>query len=323
MNRPSRIAVGASNAAASQRSSSRSRVATPRRETPANARWLTRSLTAIARSSAPRRGGCSALEQGAACRCASHVDLLQLARSPLHRLFRRHALDGLSVHVDDNVLAERFGCFAVRRTSVTGELRAAGHRAERRHDRVLVPDGVVFPRGGGADRITSLGIEPLLIDRLGMDPGQELLGGVLLLAVAHQHIGVRELIGEFSRRPLRQGAVQNVLVQRLPFFVLIFVGSALGDQIDGSTILRRRDRPGKERAVIARVIPGQAAFVATILPESDPEFNGLDCFLAIESDFAALVDFPAAVCPKKGIPEARRIAEAVPQRLSYRLAFSL
>jgi len=50
-----RHSVGSSKAAASQRSSSRSRVIAPRCGARANARWLTTSLTAIARLLGARR----------------------------------------------------------------------------------------------------------------------------------------------------------------------------------------------------------------------------------------------------------------------------
>src|SRR5215207_6219453 len=46
------------------------------------------------------------------------VDALQLTRGPLHRCFRRAALDRLGVHVGDDVLGERLGGLAVRRAGM-------------------------------------------------------------------------------------------------------------------------------------------------------------------------------------------------------------
>src|SRR5438093_1318312 len=51
-------------------------------------------------------------------RSLRRVDLLQLTRRPLHGVLRAHALDRLREHVDDDVLAQRFGRLAPRRPRV-------------------------------------------------------------------------------------------------------------------------------------------------------------------------------------------------------------
>src|SRR5215469_17613426 len=88
-------------------------------------------------------------------------------------------------------------------------LRAAG-LAEQRHDRIVFPDRIVLPHGGRTDRIALLRIEPSLVDRLGGDPRKEIPGGLLLLGIAHQHVGHRQLIRELAGRTFRQCAVQDI-----------------------------------------------------------------------------------------------------------------
>ena len=51
-------------------------------------------------------------------RSLRRVDLLQLTRRPLHGVLRAHALDRLREHVDNDVLAQRFGRLAPRRPRV-------------------------------------------------------------------------------------------------------------------------------------------------------------------------------------------------------------
>src|SRR5262249_12221598 len=132
------------------------------------------------------------------------------------------------------------------------------------------------------------------------------------------------LIGKSAGGALRQHSVQNVLPDRCAFFSLVFIGLALSQQIYGGAIQRGGDRTGKEGAVVARVVPCKAAFVAAILPERDRVLDRFDGGLAVKHHLlASLVDLRAAKRPQKGIPKGRWIAEAVTERLAERLALGL
>src|SRR6202035_376624 len=87
---------------------------------------------------------------------------------------------------------------------------------------------------------------------------------------------------------------------------------------------RRRNRPREERPVVARVVPGKAAFVEAVLPEADRVFDRFERRLAVEDHgLAVLLDLHAAERPEERIPERRRIAEAVAERLAERMAVGL
>src|SRR5262245_38538870 len=60
----------------------------------------------------------------------SLVDFLELGLGPLHRVLRLRALDGLRVHVDDDVLRVRLGGLRGRRAGMPERARQAGRLPE-------------------------------------------------------------------------------------------------------------------------------------------------------------------------------------------------
>src|SRR5262249_32999386 len=116
----------------------------------------------------------------------------------------------------------------------------------------------------------------------------------------------------------------DVLEQRLALVVLGLVLMALRDAVDRCAVQRSADLAGEERAVVVRVVPRQPALVARVLPEGLDELDRLEGALRVDRDLLArLVDLGAAEVPQERIAEGRRIAEAVPERLSDWLALGL
>src|SRR5262249_56128636 len=77
-------------------------------------------------------------------------------------------------------------------------------------------------------------------------------------------------------------------------------------------------------AVVARIVPGEAALIERVLPEADHEFHGFDRLLAVEHHGLAVgFDFPAAPRPQIRIGKRRRVAEGVTERLPDRPAHRL
>src|SRR5205823_4843965 len=149
------------------------------------------------------------------------------------------------------------------------------------------------------------------------------LGRLLLLGIAHQHVGHWQLIAELPGRALGQRAVQDVLPEWAALVGLIVIGLALGFEINRGAVQCRRDRAGKEGAIVAGIVPSKPAFVAAFLPEGGPKFDRLERLLAVERYLAVFLDLLAAPRPQIGIEEGRRIAEAMAHGLADRLAFGL
>src|SRR5262249_28978232 len=141
--------------------------------------------------------------------------------------------------VDNDVLAQYLAGFAIGRTGVAWELSGAAGFLERQHDRILLPQRILFPNRGWTDRIALLRIKPGLVDRFGGNPAKEILGRLLLLGIAHQHVGHWQMIRELPRGTLGQFAMQDVLPNRTALLALVFVGLTLGQQIDRGAIERR------------------------------------------------------------------------------------
>src|SRR5262249_25523795 len=80
----------------------------------------------------------------------SDVDLPQFAGRPFYGFFCRHALHCFGVHVDDHVLAQHLAGFAIGRTGIAWELSRAAGFLERQHDRILLPQRILFPNRGRA-----------------------------------------------------------------------------------------------------------------------------------------------------------------------------
>src|SRR5205814_772630 len=100
-----------------------------------------------------------------------------------------------------------------------------------------------------------------------VQPREEVLRELLVLAVLHDRV---RLVQEQQIRAGgtgRERRVVDVLPQRLALLVLDLVLLALGDDVDGGPVERRRELPGMEGAVVVRVVPGEAALVAALLPE--------------------------------------------------------
>src|SRR5205085_6604092 len=133
---------------------------------------------------------------------------------------------------------------------------------------------------------------------------------------------IQRSLARGTRRQRR--GVLDVLPERLALLVLDLVLLPLGDDVDRGTVERRRDFPGMERAVVVRVVPRQAAFVASVSPERLHELHRLERALAVEHDLlTAGVGLGAAVAPEKRVAKGRRITEAVTERLADGLALGL
>src|SRR2546427_574858 len=188
----------------------------------------------------------------------------------------------------------------------------------------LAPHGLVLPLLGRADRITLLRGEPLAVVLRLVQPAQEVLGQLLILAVLHDRV---RLVEEEQVRPSgagRERRVIDVLEQRLALVVLDLVLLTLGDDVDRRAVQRRADLAGVERAVVVGVVPGQAALVAAFLPERLHELHRLEGALAIDGDLlAGLVGLGPAERPEHRVREGRSVAEGVAQRLAVRLALLL
>src|SRR5258707_12753087 len=106
-----------------------------------------------------------ALDQG------SGVDLGEFAMRPFDGFFRRHALDRLRVHVDNDILGHRFGRGAAGGTGMTGIARRdLPDRLERQHDRIGFPHRILLPILGWAGAKALLRCAPFSEDRLRAAP---------------------------------------------------------------------------------------------------------------------------------------------------------
>src|SRR5262249_48659401 len=194
MNMPSSTMVGTSSTNASQRSSSSKRC---RRGGGASRSVV--SETALIAMFDPRRPEDSpAPRKMGRGRITSDVDLLELSFCPLHGILGGHALDGLCVHINDNVLGHDLGCLARRGPLVASEAPCARCLLVGQHDRVVAPQLVLFPIRGRADREALLGDEPFVVDVLGVNPAKEFLRRILILRITHQEVRERDVITELS-----------------------------------------------------------------------------------------------------------------------------
>src|SRR5262249_7393476 len=100
----------------------------------------------------------------------TRVDLDELPMGPLHRILGSHALDRLSIHVDDDVLGDDLGCVAVRRSGVANQTAGAWQIPEWTQHRVDIPHRILLPSHCGAAGIALLRGKPFLEDRFRVDP---------------------------------------------------------------------------------------------------------------------------------------------------------
>src|SRR5437868_13354900 len=231
----------------------------------AGARWAARmpatpvSLMNVRRSIEPPPVGSGPL---------SLVDFLELTLGPLHGVLGRHALHALGVHVGDDVLGEGLRGLRGGRPTVAAPPCVAGRRAEHLQRLVeLAPHRVVLPLFGGADRLALLRGEPLAVVLRLVQPGQEILRELRILAVLHHGVRLVQEQQVAAGGPARQRCVVDVLPERLALVVLDLVLLSLGDDVDGGAVERGRELAGVEGAVGVGVRPCQAACVGALLPE--------------------------------------------------------
>src|SRR5262249_2968008 len=157
------------------------------------------------------------------------------------------------------------------------------------------------------------------------EPAEKVLRELLVLRVLHDRVLEGAVQGELAGRPPRQErSVLDVLDERLALLVPQLVSLPLGADVDRGAVERRRGLTGVNRAVVARVVPGEPALVTGVLPERLHELHRLDGALAVDHDLlAGRVDLGASEVPQQRIGERGWIAEAVTQRLADRLALRL
>src|SRR5262245_9954465 len=110
------------------------------------------------------------------------VDLLELRLRPLHRVLGLRALDGLGVHVDDDVLRVRLRRLGGGRPGMAEHQRRSRRLSE--HLQRLVDPGphrAVFPLLRAADAVALVHLEPLAVVRVLVQPLEEVLGELLIL----------------------------------------------------------------------------------------------------------------------------------------------
>src|SRR6266850_3709033 len=216
------------------------------------------------------------------------VDLLQFALGPLDGVLGRHALHALGVHVGDDVLREGLGGLRRGRPGVAEQPCVARRRAEHLERLVeLAPHRVVLPLVGGADRIALLRGEPLAVVLRLVQPGQEVLRQLRILAVLHDGVRLVQEQQVAAGGPRRQRRVLDVLPERLALLVLDLVLLTLRDDVDRGAVERGRELAGVESAVVVGIVPRQAAFVAALLPERLHELHRLEGAFAVEHDLLA------------------------------------
>src|SRR5262249_38254847 len=129
---------------------------------------------------------------------------------------------------------------------------------------------------------------------------------------------------ELAAGALGQRRMRDVLEHRRALVGLVAGRLALGLEIDRGAVERAGDGPRQERAVVAGVVPGEAALVVRFLPEVDHELDRVDRGLAVEHDAVAVgLHFLATPRPKIRIAEGRRVAEGVAERLTDRMSGGL
>ncbi len=153
-----------------------------------------------------------------------------------------------------------------------------------------------------------------------MHPPQEVLRRLVVLRVGRQHMRVVGVHGELAGRALGQSRVQDVGLQLRILLGDVLVGIAQRLDVDRGAVERRGNGLREERAVVVGVVPGKAALVMRVLPETGHELDRLDGLLAVDDHLAVRFDFLAAPGPHVGVGERRRVAEGVTERLADRTA---
>src|SRR6266705_6646964 len=252
------------------------------------------------------------------------VDLLQLGGRPLGRVGWSQALRGLGVHVGDDVLGVHLARLGVGRALPPDDPGSLSGRAVELHRFVEpAPQRIPLPVFRGSGREALHHFEPFGELVLRAEPPEQVFGGFLVLRVLHDHMGERDVIAPRSRRSGGNGEVIDVTPHRLPTLVLDPVLLALGRDVDRCAVERGGDLDGQERAVVVRIVPGEAPLVAGVLPERRHPLDRLDRFLAVELGLALAVALGGAEVPEHRIAPGRRVAEGVTERLADRVALLL
>src|SRR4029450_3080044 len=108
-----------------------------------------------------------------------------------------------------------------------------------------------------------------------------------------------------------------------PLSARVLLLPAVGGDVDGRAVERGADLAGQERAVVVGVVPGEAAFVAGVLPERRHPLDRLDGLLAVQARPALLVRLGPAEVPHQRVCPRRRVAEGVAERLADRVSLLL
>src|SRR5579883_731347 len=254
----------------------------------------------------------------------SGVDFHQLAMRPGDGVLRLHALHRLGVHVDDDVLGLHLGGLARGRPGIAEQPAGDRDHLERGQHRIGGPHRIVLPHLGGAGGIALLRGEPFLEHRLRVDPAQELHRRLFIGRIAHHHVGEGAGQVELAARTLGQRRVKDVVLHRRALFGEVGLRLLLGLDIDRGAVVGQADRSRQEGAVVRRIVPGEAAGVAGVVPERHRAPDRFERLLGVQHDGLAVgLDLLAAPRPQPGIPEARRVAERVAERLADRPALGL
>src|SRR5205807_7690865 len=110
----------------------------------------------------------------------SGIDLRQLPMGPLDGILGRHALYRLRVHVGDDVLGHDLRRCSVGWPGIAGNPPDLRERAERQHNRIILPQRMVLPLDRRPQDKSLLRSEPLVVNRLRVNPPQEVLGALLI-----------------------------------------------------------------------------------------------------------------------------------------------
>src|SRR5213593_135028 len=210
------------------------------------------------------------------------VRLLQLALGPPHRVLGLHALDGLSVHVHEDVLDQGLGRLAAGHPGVAWPATELGRLPERNELGVPLPQGVLLPITRGAVDVPVVRREPRVVLRPVHEPAEELLGHLLVLRVLHDGVPLTsDRVEAAGRAPGHVAVIGHPGdVRELP----------LRHEVDASAVDRGRDRPREVSSIVARVVPGEAALVEAVLPEGNGELHRLDGLLAVDHHLPLVVD---------------------------------
>src|SRR2546421_1185300 len=163
----------------------------------------------------------------------SSVNLIELARRPLDRVLGLRALRALGEHVYDHVLGVHLGGLGRRWPRIPDHPRVVGRSAEPLHRFIdRRPERMPLPLLRGADREPLRDLEPPRELLLAVEPLEEILGELGVLAVLHHAVGEGGVVAPGAGRPRRESGVLDVAHHRLALLVLDLVLPAPGGDVD-------------------------------------------------------------------------------------------